>query len=144
MTRRSVSGYSTFLEDAPVSVKSVIQKTVALSVTESETISAVSCTHDILYDRRLLMELGLKIKLPMILQIDNSGTIDLANSWSAGGRTRHMETRMFFLRDLKEAGIIETKWIKGTENLVDMFTKNLGGPDYNKCAKTFVGEDKYC
>ena len=55
-----------------------------------------------------------------------------------------METRMFFLRDLKEAGIIETKWIKGTENPADMFTKNLGGADYNKCAKTFVGEDKYC
>ena len=79
----------------------------------------------------------------MILKIDNSGTIDLANSWSAGGRTRHMETKMFFLRDLKEAGILETKWLKGTENPVDMYTKNLGGPDYNKYTKSFVGEDKY-
>ena len=53
-----------------------------------------------LYDRRVLMALGLKVKLPMILQIDNSGTIDLANSWSADGRTCYMETRMFFPRDL--------------------------------------------
>ena len=37
-----------------------------------------------------------------------------------------METRMFFFRDLREAGIIETKWIKETKNPVDMFTKNLG------------------
>ena len=96
-----------------------------------------------LYDRRVIMSLALKVKLPMILEIDNSGTIDLANSWSAGGRTRHMETKMFFLRDLKEAGILETKWLKGTENPVDMYTKNLGGPDYNKCTKLFVGEDKY-
>ena len=50
---------------------------------------------------------------------------------------------MFFLRDLKEARIIETKWLKGTENSVDIYTKNLGGPGYNKCAKSFVGEDKY-
>ena len=55
------------------------------------------------------MALGLKVKLLMILQIDNSGTIDLANSWSTGGRTCHMQTGMFFFRDLKEAGIIETK-----------------------------------
>ena len=55
VTRRSVSGYATFLEDAPVSVKSAMQKTVALSVTEAETISAVSCTQDILYDRRVIM-----------------------------------------------------------------------------------------
>ena len=54
-----------------------------------------------------------------------------------------METKMFFLRDLKEARILETKWLKGTENPVDMYTKNLGGPDYNKCTKLFVGEDKY-
>ena len=91
------------------------------------------------------MSLGLKVKLPMILEIDNSGTIDLANSWSASRRTRHMKSRMFFLRDLKEAGILETKWLKGTGNPVDMFTKNLGGgAAYNKCAESFVGKDKYC
>ena len=50
---------------------------------------------------------------------------------------------MFFLRDLNEAGIIETKWLNWIENPVDIFTKNLGGPDYNKCANTFVGENKY-
>ena len=33
VTRRSVSGYSTYLEDAAVSVKSAMQKIVALSVT---------------------------------------------------------------------------------------------------------------
>ena len=49
---------------------------------------------------------------------------------------------MFFLCDLKEAGIIEVRWLKGDENPVDLFTKNLVGPAFNKCAKVFVGEDK--
>eukprot|EP00957_Ditylum_brightwellii_P099875 7610697-Ditylum_brightwellii.AAC.1 len=79
----------------------------------------------------------------MILEIDNSGAVDLANNWSAGGRTSHMETRMFFLHDLKEARIIEVHWLKGDENPVDLFTKNLAGPAFNKCAKVFVGEDEY-
>ena len=73
----------------------------------------------------------------MTLKIDNSGAVDLANNWSAGGRTRHIETRMFYLRDMKEAGIIKTVWLRGDENPVDMFTKNLAGPAFQKCAKVF-------
>eukprot|EP00957_Ditylum_brightwellii_P093311 7105893-Ditylum_brightwellii.AAC.1 len=96
-----------------------------------------------LYVKRLLESMGLLVELPIILEIDNSGAVDLANNWSAGGRTCHMETRMFFLCDLKEAGIIEKRWLKGDENLVDLFTKNLAGPAFNKCAKVFVGEDEY-
>ena len=59
---RIVSGYSTLLEDVPLSVKSVMQKSVSLSATEEETVLAVSCAHDMLYDRRVLMSLGLKVK----------------------------------------------------------------------------------
>ena len=35
--------YSAFLEDAPVIVKSAIEKIVALSVTEAEMVAAVQC-----------------------------------------------------------------------------------------------------
>jgi hypothetical protein len=143
VTRRSVSGYTTFLEGAPISVKSVMQKTVALSVTEAETIAGVQCAQDMLYCKRVLECMELQVELPMILHIDNSGAVDLANNWSAGGRTRHMEVRMFFLRDLKEAGILEIKWTKGVSNPADLFTKNLAGPAFNKFAKIFVGDDKY-
>ena len=85
----------------------------------------------------------LEVELPIKLEIENSGAVDLANNWSAGGWTRHMETRMFFLHDLKEAGVIDVHWLKGKENPVDLFTKNLPGPAFNKYAKLFVGEDKY-
>ena len=91
----------------------------------------------------MIESLGLKVKLPMILRIDNSGAVDLANNWAAGGRTRHIETRMFYLRDMKEAGIIKTVWLRGDKFPVDIFTKNLAGPAFQKCAKTFVGLDEY-
>eukprot|EP00957_Ditylum_brightwellii_P178812 13620951-Ditylum_brightwellii.AAC.1 len=44
---------------------------------------------------------------------------------------------------VEESGVLEIKWLKGNENLVDIFTKNLSGPAYNKCAKIFVGKDSY-
>jgi hypothetical protein len=143
VTRRSVSGYSTFLEEAPVTVKSAMQKIVALSVTEAETVAAMQCAQDMLYVKSLLESMELQVELPMILEVDNSGAVDLANNWSAGGRTRHMETCMFFLRDLQEANLIKVEWRRGDENPVDMYTKNLAGPAFNKCAKVFVGDDKY-
>eukprot|EP00957_Ditylum_brightwellii_P033331 2525494-Ditylum_brightwellii.AAC.2 len=67
VTRRSVSVYSTFLQDAPITLKSVLQKTVALSVTEAETISRVQCTQNMLYTIRLLEHMGLQIDVPMMI-----------------------------------------------------------------------------
>ena len=33
----------------------------------------------------------LRVKKPMILEMDNKGTIDLMNSWSLNGRTCHID-----------------------------------------------------
>ena len=104
-----MSGYSAFLEGVPITAKSAMQKTVAISVTESEFEAGVSCARDMLYIMRLLESLGLQVEKPMILEIDNKGAVDIANNWSAGGRTRHI--KMNFLRDLKEEGIIKVIWI---------------------------------
>ena len=49
-SRRSGIGYATFIEEAPVSVKSSMQNIMDLSVTEAETIAALYCIHDILYN----------------------------------------------------------------------------------------------
>jgi hypothetical protein len=39
----------------------------------------------------------------MILEMDNKGAVDLINSFSIGGRTRHIDVKQYFLRELKEA-----------------------------------------
>ena len=49
--------------------------------------------------------LELKVKLPIILEVDDKGTVDLINNWSVGGRTRHVETRQLFLRGIKDKGV---------------------------------------
>eukprot|EP00957_Ditylum_brightwellii_P026723 2021302-Ditylum_brightwellii.AAC.1 len=87
-----------------------MQKFVSLSVTEAETVAGVQCVQDMLYVKMLLESMDLQVELLMILEIDSSGAVDLANNyWGVGGRTRHMETCMFFLCDLKEVGIIKVR-----------------------------------
>ena len=47
-TRRSVSGYVVYLENAPITVKSVMQKIIALSVREAGLIDLVQCIQEII------------------------------------------------------------------------------------------------
>ncbi len=86
---------------------------------------------------------GTKVKLPMLLKMDNKGAVDLANNWSVGGQTRHVNVRQCFLRELKETKIMDICWIKGSENDADVITKNLDRPAFEKFIKTLVGQDVY-
>ena len=121
--------------------KSSTLKSVTLSVCEAEQTAGVLCAQDMMYVWNVLESMGLKVKLPMALEMDNKGAVDLANNWSIGGRTRHVDVRQCFLRELKESKVMDIKWIKGSENDADAFTKNLDGPAFEKCIKTLVGQD---
>jgi len=86
-----------------------MQKSFALSVCEAEQTMGVLCAQDMLYVWHILESMGLKVKLPMILEIDNKGAVDLANNWSIGGRTRHVDVRQCFLRELKESKVMDIR-----------------------------------
>jgi hypothetical protein len=124
-TRKSVSGYTTFLNGALVTAKSKMQECVTLSVTEAELVAVTNCIQDMLYIRNVLESMGLKVKVPMKVDLDNKGAKDIINNWSVGGRTRHMGVRFNFLRELKESGVIEIHWISTHDNCSDILTKNL-------------------
>ena len=59
--------------------------------------------------KHLLKSMGLQVELPMILEVNNQGAVDLANNWSTGGRTRHVDVRQNFLHELKEDGTLIVK-----------------------------------
>ena len=117
------------------------KKTVVLSVTEAEAIAGIACAQAMIYIMKLLDSMGLKVKKPMILEIDNKGAVGLANNWSYGGRTRHV--KLNFLRDLKEDGLIKVIWISGTDNEADLFTKNLACPAVYNHGSVIYGKDEY-
>lgn len=142
-SRRSVNGWCVLLCGAAIAFRSKMMPIVALSVTEAELYSAVLCAQDMMYAMRILNSIGLKVKLPMVLYVDNKGTHDLAHNWSVGGRTRHIEVKQYFLRELKEAGIIVVKWKSGDAQKSDIFTKNLPRPLFEKHGSNFFGVDEY-
>ena len=83
---------------------------------------------------RILESMNLKVKKPMVVESDNKGVINLYNSQIVGGRTKHIKTRYYFLKELKEEGVLEFKQISGKVNTTNMFTKNLPNPLFTKYA----------
>jgi hypothetical protein len=113
--RHSVTGCRTQLEGAPIMQRSATQRHVTLSVTEAESAARVTEAQDMVYWHNVLMFIGLKVKLPVVLEMDNKGAVDLANSLSVGGRTRHVDVCMHYLCELKDQGMIVIKHIPGED-----------------------------
>ena len=138
-----MTGYAVFLEGVSISEKSKMQGGVTLSVTEAEATSAVECAQDMLFAMRVMESIGLKVKKPMLVWVDNKGAVDLFNGWGVTGRTRHIGTKLNFLRELKEEGTLEVCWQPSETNSSNLFTKNLGGTLFERHTAKFVGKDKY-
>jgi hypothetical protein len=96
-----------------------------------------------LFIMRIVESMELLMELPMLLEIDNKGAKDLVNNWSFGGRLRHIEVKQFFLRELKEQGLIVVKWLASEDNTSDMMTKNLGGQTFMHHTLTVCGNNEY-
>jgi hypothetical protein len=50
-------------------------------------------------------------------------------------RSKHIEARYFFIRELVGAGKLQAKHIKGSENVADIFTKPLSKEDHYRLLK---------
>jgi hypothetical protein len=110
-------------------------------VTEAELVAAINCVQEMLFVRKLIISIGMKVKTPMILYFDNKGAKDLINNWSVGGRMRQIEVKNFYLGELKEKDILKVQWVKSEDNCSNIFTKNLNGFVFNKHLKKFCGEN---
>ena len=87
--------------------------------------------------------MGLKIKKPMEVKCDSKGAVDLVNGWTVGGGTKHMDIRLAFLQELKEANTIRVSWIPTGQNTSDIHTKNMEKTLFEQHAKVHVGDDEY-
>jgi hypothetical protein len=95
-TRQSVSGCVVYLEDAPTMHRSATQKTVALLSCKAELNASVLCTQDMIYQKNTLESIELKVELPMILEMNNKGAVNLVISFSVGDCTQHINVKQCF------------------------------------------------
>ena len=133
-SKRSVNAGITYLNGAIVKQFSKMMPIVALSTTEAKLYAAVLTAQDMMFVYHILVGLELEVELPMVLYCDNKGTVDLANNWSVGGRTRHVSCKQHFLRELKECDppLLVVRWRSTMDLTPDTHTKNLPRKEFEK------------
>ena len=122
-TRRSTTGYVYLLSGGAISWSSRLQPTVSHSSTEAELKAADEAARECTYMRSLLKGFGLPQQGPTIIFEDNQGCIKLIQNPIYHSRTKHIDVRYFYIRELIEAGILQIEYIPTEHQLADLLTK---------------------
>ena len=130
-SRRSQTGFFLKLANGIFTWTSKAQKTVALSSTEAEYMALSDCSRQVAWIRTLLSEIGYDLE-PIPIYRDNQGSIFIASNPVTEKRSKHIDIRYHYIRKVIEDGIVEVRFIDGSDNPADLFTKNLGHVKFEK------------
>ena len=137
-TRYSVYGYIIYFCGVPVVWKSKSMKSVVLSTTEAEYVAVSEVVKEIKFLYQILRSMEVNVPLPIKVQEDNVGAIWLVNNSSVSERTKHVDLRAHFVRDMIKDQVIEINFVKSAENDSDIMTKNQQGQHYMYAKSKFV------
>lgn len=137
-TRISTTGYLVYVNGALVSWKSKGQRGVTLSSTEAEYVALSELCCEIMFVKMVIESIGCQVITPIRVQIDNIGAMFLASNTTTGKRTKHIDVRYHFVKNLVSEGIIELQFVKSNENKSDIYTKNVGGELFEKHTKEYM------
>ena len=129
--RKSTSGGYFYLGNNLVSWMSKKQNSVSLSSAKAEYIAAGSCCTQLLWMKKLLHDYGI-----MCIFCDNTSAINLSKNLVQHSKSKHIEIRYHFIRDLVEDKVVCLEFIHTDNQKADIFTKPLDGPWFESLRKT--------
>eukprot|EP00257_Ricinus_communis_P015773 XP_015573748.1 uncharacterized protein LOC107261134 [Ricinus communis] len=122
---KSTSGFFFSLGSEVVSWSSKKQPIVTLSTTEAEFVAATSCAYQAIWLRNILKELRFKQEEATTIYCDNSSAIKLSKNHVLHGRSKHIDVKYHFLRDLTNDGVINLIYYRSKDQIADILTKSL-------------------
>ena len=122
--RKSTSGYVFKVCGALVSWRSKRQEVIALSSTEAEYIALSFAAQELLWLKAFLTDLGYNQEENLVHE-DNQGAIALTRNPENYSRTKHIDVRYHFIRNLIQKKQIKVDYRPTAEMLADLMTKGL-------------------
>ncbi|TYK02265.1 Integrase, catalytic core [Cucumis melo var. makuwa] len=123
--RKNTSGYVFMLSLGAISWSSKKQSIFTLSTTEAEFIAATSYVCQAIWLKKILEELQFKQEGSIAIYCDNSSVIKLSKNPVLHGRSKHMDVKFHFLRDLTKDGTIDVFYCKSEDQIANIMTKPL-------------------
>eukprot|EP00253_Pinus_taeda_P025571 PITA_25571 len=102
--RKSTSGYVFHMGSGAISWASKKQSIVALSTAEAEYVAATAAACQAVWMRRILRSLGQEQGKATVIFCDNSSAIALSKNSVFHKRTKHIDTRFHYIRELVNNG----------------------------------------
>ncbi|GJW44399.1 hypothetical protein Tco_0073198 [Tanacetum coccineum] len=131
---RSITGYVFMVHGCVVSWKATLQHVVALSTTEAEYMALTEAVKESIWLKGLLIELGVNLR-SVVVNCDNQSAIHLSRNAMFHERTKHINVRYHFIREIVESKEIGVAKIGTKDNAADAFTKVVPGPKFKYCMK---------
>ncbi len=138
LTRRSVTGILILLNNTPIRWISKKQKTVETSSYGSELVASRIACEAIQELRYHLRNIGVPIDGPTDMIGDNMSVILNTSVPSSMLKKKHNAIAYHRVRECIAAGIIRSGYTKSDDNLSDVLTKPLDGPQLHKLVKPFL------
>ena len=91
-----------------------------------------------IYILQLLKFIGYECDDEVCVETDNKGAHDLCHRFSSAQHTRHIDRKLFKLREMRGAGLVTVKYLGTEENTADIFTKILDRQPFEKHRKTVL------
>ena len=130
-SQQSQTGYFIKMAKGLISWTSRAQKTIALSSTEAEYMTLSDCSCQVVWIHTLLGELRYHMKAIPICR-DNQGSIFISSNPVTKKRSKHIDIRYHYIREVISRNLVEVYYIEGEENPADLLTKNLGIVKFQK------------
>ena len=130
--RKSNSGYLIQLKGAAVEWGCRKQSCVALSSCEAEYIALAEASKEVVWMRRLLQDLGGETTEPTVIMEDNQSVIRMIENDGCRNRTKHIDTRYHFAKELVEKGTIKLQYCPSEDQTADMLTKAVNASKLGK------------
>jgi hypothetical protein len=125
--KKSNSGYVFKICGGTVSWCCRKQDCVALSSTEAEFIALSEACQEAGWIKNLLSDMGIELKKPMKIFEDNQSVLKLIKEENLSKRTKHIETKKYFVKDYVEKKIVACEYCPTEVMIADLLTKPLNG-----------------
>jgi hypothetical protein len=121
--RRSRNGFVTMMSGGSVSWSSRLQNNVALFTSKAEYMALTSSSQEAMFLRQLLPTVGLPITGPTATFEDNESCIALATDNMTTSKSKHIDIKYHYIRELVKQGSIRVLWCPTDDMLADSLTK---------------------
>jgi hypothetical protein len=106
--------------------------------TETEYVGMYEAATEIVFLRNLLCELGFPQKSATVLYEDNQSAIHMVNGRGSFQKSKHVNVKYHYTRDLIKKGLIDVVYCPTKEMRADVLTKGLTRGKHIDCVKLLM------